>query len=265
MICVEQTHLIFRTSIGRQKPESIRNRQTPCPFCDRSQLAEILEEQGSILWVKNKYPVLQDSFQTVIIESAQCDGELSIYPKDHLYRLIRFGVERWLEWEESGRFRSVIFFKNHGPLSGGTIAHPHMQIIGLYHLDAYREIKEDDFDGLVIHDSSQAFFNVSTKPRAGFTEFNILLDDLAHLDRMADYIQIAAHYVLHHFPYPCRSYNLFFYRWGQGIAAKLIPRFVTSPLYIGYAIPQVPDDLEETVNRIRRFYFQAEKKWGAAF
>lgn len=252
---LEQTHLVFRTAVGRKKPESIRNKQTPCPFCDRSQLEEIIEEQGSIIWVKNKYPVLQDSFQTVIIESDQCDGDLSLYQKDHLYRLIRFGVERWLRFEDSGRFRSVIFFKNHGPLSGGSIAHPHMQIIGLTHINAYRDIREDHFDGLLIHNSSHTSFTLSTKPRAGFTEFNILLDHLDHIDRMADYIQVAAHYVLNRFPYPCQSYNLFFYHVGSKIAVKLIPRFVTSPLYIGYSIPQVPDDLEVTVKQVQRYYF----------
>lgn len=255
MIGLEQTHLVFRTAIGRQKPNSIVNKKTPCPFCDRDQLEDIIEEQGSIIWLKNKYPVLQDSFQTVIIESDQCDGEISKYSKEHLYRLIQFGVQRWIRFEESGRFRSAIFFKNHGPLSGGSIAHPHMQIVGLTHINAYRDIREDHFDGLLIHSSKYTSFNLSTKPRAGFIEFNILLDDLDDINQMADYIQIAAHYILNRLPYSCQSYNLFFYRIGTKIAVKLIPRFITSPLYIGYSIAQVPDDLEVMVKKVQQYYF----------
>src|SRR5690554_5579587 len=117
--------LQFNTQIGHQKPESIINKDTKCPFCDRENLKDILEERWPFLLIKNKYPVLQDTFQTVLIETIGCQGDLSNYPKNHLYPLISFGIEKWLEMENSGDFKSVIFFKNHGPKSGGSIFHPH--------------------------------------------------------------------------------------------------------------------------------------------
>ncbi|WP_019122539.1 DUF4931 domain-containing protein [Brevibacillus massiliensis] len=249
------THLLFDTRIGSQKPESIRNRDTKCPFCDRTQLDEILAERGPILLVKNKYPVLRDSFQTVLIETDECESELSIYKKEHLHKLIRFGVDKWLEMDRSGQYASVLFFKNHGPYSGGTIRHPHMQIVGLKHIDYRKQLDSSQFEGLVIDRRPGVEFNLSTKPRVGFFEFNVILSQLDRLDQMADYIQTAAHYALTDFHKNCNSYNLFFYQFEGQIVAKVVPRFITSPLFIGFAIPQVATRGEEVVAEIRSKYY----------
>ncbi|WP_429877890.1 DUF4931 domain-containing protein [Fictibacillus sp. NRS-1165] len=32
----------------------------------------------------------------------------------------------WKKSIQSGHYQFVIFFKNHGPYSGGTLRHPHM-------------------------------------------------------------------------------------------------------------------------------------------
>ena len=56
-------HIEFNLSIGKQKPESIINTTTKCPFCDRENLEGIIAADGSILLVKNKYPVLEDTVQ----------------------------------------------------------------------------------------------------------------------------------------------------------------------------------------------------------
>ncbi|MCL6452338.1 MAG: DUF4931 domain-containing protein [Alicyclobacillus sp.] len=250
------THLRFISRIGSQKPESIINRQTVCPFCDRAQLDEIIDEDGTILLVKNKYPVLEDAYQTVVIETNDCDGELSVYDRSHLHRLFRFGFRHWLEMQASARYASVLFFKNHGPLSGGTIHHPHMQIVGLNRVDYRTTLQTLYFEGIPVTRTASAALNVSTQPRVGFFEFNVLLDHLAELDTMADYVQAAVHYTLNHLSRSCNSYNLFFYELPDGrFACKVTPRFVTSPLYIGYAIPQVSDRVEEVAADLQRRYF----------
>lgn len=248
------THLHFDSFLGRQKPESIVNRTTRCPFCNRSDLEEVLAEEGSIVLVKNKYPTLQHTLQTVLIETDDCDSELSLYPKEHLHNLIRFGVEQWLAMESTGEYASVIFYKNHGPLSGGTIHHPHMQIVGLKQIDYRTNVTDQQFDGIVIDQQDGVEFNVSTTPRIGFFEFNIKLASLEHLDRMADYIQIAAHYTLNHFHKNCTSYNLFFYQVNGLICAKVVPRFATSPLFVGYSIPQVSNRLQDVAGEIKQKY-----------
>lgn len=247
-------HLRFNTHIGREKPYTIDNREAECPFCDRSRLAGILDDQGDILYLVNKYPVLEDTFQTVIIETAHCESELSTYPREHLHRVMRFGVAKWLEMARDPRFASAVFYKNHGPHSGGSLRHPHMQIVGLHQVDYRQNVLAQDFEGLAIAPGDGVEFNLSTHPRVGFTEFNVILRDPAEIDRMADYVQVAAHYTLNGFNQYCSSYNLFFYELEGAIAAKLIPRFVMGPLYVGFSIPQVTNRLEEIVEAVRDRY-----------
>lgn len=251
---VHHTHLRFNSGLSRTKPESIRNREAACPFCDTENLTDILGRQGQILWLKNKYPVLEDTYPTVLIETDQCDGELSTYPKEHLHALFRFGIEKWLEMEASGEFASVMFFKNHGPLSGGSIRHEHMQIIGLHQFDYLQHIDQRDFEGILIDRQSKVECTLSTYPRVGFYEFNVVLAEHEQLHAFADYVQMFVHYILHHFNTKFSSYNLFFYRLQERILVKVVPRFVTSPLYVGYAIPQVPNNLAEIVREIQSKY-----------
>lgn len=247
-------HLRYNAQIGRHKPENIVDREAACPFCDRAQLVDILAADSPLILLKNKYPVLEDAYQTVIIETEECETELSLYSKEHLYRVIRFGIHHWQQLIQSGEFESVVYFKNHGPNSGGTLRHPHSQIVGLHHLDYRRAVEPQHFTGIVIDRQDGIEFNVSTLPRMGFSEFNVVLDDWSQLDRLADYVQMAAHYVLHHFHARCNSYNLFFYEHGDGVAAKLIPRFVVSPLFVGFSIPQVTDRVEEIARAVRDRY-----------
>lgn len=250
-----QTHLHFNVHIGRKKPESVVNREATCPFCDRASLTDVLDERGSMMWLMNKYPVLQDTFQTVLIESDDCEGDWSVYSREHARELLSFGVEKWLDMERSGEFQSVLFFKNHGPYSGGSIRHPHMQIVGLNQYDYRGQIKESDFVGIVIDRDAGVECTLSTHPRAGFFEYNVILSDWDRLPKMADYLQILAHWILNHVNRRCQSYNFFFYRWEEKIVAKVVPRFVTSPLYVGYSIPQVANNLDEVVREIKRLYF----------
>ncbi|WP_425388155.1 DUF4931 domain-containing protein [Alicyclobacillus ferrooxydans] len=209
---MSQTHLRFISHVGANKPENIVNRHVECPFCDRSQLTDILDEDGPILLIMNKYPVLEDAYQTVLVETDDCEGELSQYPKAHLYRLMRFGLKHWARLRESGDFASVLFFKNHGPYSGGTQRHPHMQIVGLKDVDYHDMLDTSYTDGLTVATRGGATLNVSTQPRVGFFEFNVLFNNPDEdLEPMADFIQAATHYTLNHFHHLCRSYNLFFY------------------------------------------------------
>jgi len=257
---VRKNYLIFDSNIGKNKPENIVNKDAMCPFCCREQLTGILASDGPILLIKNKYPVLMDTFQTVLIETYECNAELSTYPKEHLYRVIGFGVKKWQEMIQSGKFTSVIFYKNYGPYSGGTIRHPHMQIVGLKDVDYTNNMSIDSFHGFVIDQQKGAQLNLAQKPKNGFFEFNVTLDSLKSLHQMADYIQIVIHYLLHHFHKNCKSYNLFFYQMKGRIWAKVVPRFITSPLFIGYSLPQVSSRAGEVVKEIQNIYFHEKQK-----
>ena len=248
-------HLIFDSNIGRFKPESIVNTEAKCPFCYRESLEGIIAQDGPILLLKNKYPVLRDTFQTVIIETEDCNSELSLYPKEHLHKVIQFGIEKWQEMIQSKEFSSVLFFKNHGPSSGGTIRHPHMQIVGLKNIDYSNRISLKSLSGTVIHQDEGVELNLSQEPKIGFCEFNVRLSNLDSVHRMADYIQVIAHYLLNHFHKNCTSYNIFFYYLEGQISAKIMPRFVTSPVFIGYSIPQVSSRGDEVIKEIQEIYF----------
>jgi galactose-1-phosphate uridylyltransferase len=250
-----EKHLFFDALIGEKKIKGLLDGEQQCPFCNKECLKEILAQQGPIILVKNKYPVLRDTFQTVLIETENCTSELSRYPKKHLYAVIRFGVEKWFDLIQSDQYKSVIFFKNHGPYSGGTISHPHMQIIGLNKIDYHEHVSEDDFWGETIHKQPGVELNLSTRPRMGFFEFNVILSKKEKIDRMADYIQASVHYLLNRFSKFCNSYNLFFYLMNGDIMVKVIPRFITSPLYIGYSIPQISSRFDQVIEDIRKNYF----------
>lgn len=252
---MEIKHLGFNVTIGQKKPENIINTEAKCPFCDRAQLTDILDRSGELLLIKNKYHVLENSLQTVLIETTNCHAELSEYPKEHLHQLIRFGVTHWLSMIASKKYSSVLFFKNHGPLSGGTIRHPHMQIIGLKTIDYHTMFDPKEFCGIPIDQKDGVELNISTFPRIGFSEFNVTVSDNGKIDQMADYLQIAVHYLLNRFNHRCNSYNIFFYLIDGLIRVKIMPRFATSPLYIGYNIHLIPNNLEKVVTELQNNYF----------
>lgn len=248
------THLIFDTALGGTKPMTLLDNELSCPFCCRDQLTGIIAEDGPIILLSNKYPVLEDTCQTVLIETDDCNSELSLYPRRHLHKVIRFGIDKWQEMIASREFASVLFFKNHGPYSGGTIRHPHMQIVGLRNVDYTVNIPPASLEGRLISRRHGVELTLADRPLIGFAEFNVRLTNLEHIDTLADYLQIAAHYVLNHYNKRCNSYNIFFYQLDGQITAKLMPRFVTSPLYVGYVIPQISSRLDEIAEDIRRIY-----------
>ncbi|GGH78235.1 ATP adenylyltransferase/5',5'''-P-1,P-4-tetraphosphate phosphorylase II [Pullulanibacillus pueri] len=256
---VEQI-LQFNPMIAKDKPNSI-HRNSLCPFCDIEQLDEILDKRDSIILVKNKYPVVSDTFPTVLIETDICNSDFSNYDLPHLYKLMTFAFEKWLEMEKSGAYQSVLFFKNHGPLSGGSIRHPHMQIIGMDSVDYRENLKEEYFIGTEINKTDGVEVNLSTHPMIGFTEFNIIFDDLEVLDEAARSIQSMCHYIVNRFNGgSCQSYNLFFYHWLNKFFVKIVPRYVTTPLYVGYGLRQTYTDTSGMIKDLQERYFYSYKE-----
>lgn len=244
--------LHFNTGIARKKPNSVHLNHE-CPFCAREKLTNILSVEEPIMLLENKYPVIQDSYPLLIIETDQCESDLAEYSEAHLQKVIRFGLQHWLEMEKDPSYKSVIFYKNHGPLSGGTIRHPHMQIIGLKNAD-YREVLKDAyFEGVAIETSSHVDLNISTEPMIGFSEFNIIMHDLDGAARFAKSIQQTVQFLYHYFKRQDISYNLFFYHWKDQIIAKIVPRFPTSPLFVGYRLRQVSNNIEGMVDQYKNF------------
>ena len=59
----------------------------------------------------NKYPVLDKTWPTVIIETETDEGEFSTLPADQAARILQFGLDKWRETRERKEFKSVLFFK----------------------------------------------------------------------------------------------------------------------------------------------------------
>lgn len=97
--------------------------------------------------------------------------------------------------------------------------------------------------------------NLSTKPRVGFTEVNVIMQGLNDIDTLAEFVQIGVDYIMNHFSVNCSSYNLFFYLIEGNIHVKIMPRFATSPLFIGYNIELVPNNLQGIAKHIKQLYF----------
>lgn len=239
----------FNMSLAYTKPESIRNRQTACPFCDRPNLTDIYETRGSMIWLKNKYPVLENTLQTLIIESDSCDSDFSTYSLAHAEEYLRFGLEKWQTLLEQKDFASVLFFRNYGPMSGGSIHHPHSQIVGLYDYDYHVHIKKENCLGQLIHKEEGLEVNLSLQPISGFFEYNLILSQDVSLSSCSRYMQSISRFLLQGQQHKGGSYNIFYYQFPQdsSIYIKLLPRYVTNPIFMGYLIPQRPDESYRTL------------------
>ena len=256
---MSQTHpandkelLVYQQSIGNQKPFTVREHGPvfACPFCDHSQLPPIIKQDGDILLVPNKYPILRNTDPYVLIETSICDSELSLYSQDHLVRVFSMAFDLWHTMLTNPAFRSVLFMKNHGPFSGGSIRHPHMQLIGLHDVDALAHIQLEDFLGPIIEEESGVQLTVSSSPRVGFVELNVILRETgsAAFPVFCMLIQKAVRYILRHFHDGLiDSYNLFFYYIDETTYCKIMPRSATTPIFVGYSIAQVVDDLASIV------------------
>ena len=232
------TPIIFNLSIGGKKPHS--STQKICPFCHPETLTNILDKKDDIIWLMNKFPVFEGTYPTVIVETSDHNAELTTYSKEKLHEVISFGLERWEKVERDKRFKSVLYFRNYGPGSGGSQRHPHSQIIGLDTYDYKDNIDRENFLGPIVHEDKDCYATVSDYPISGMGEMNVTLKKDASPEKFADTIQTLARYVLNDFPLPCTSYNIFFYHF-KHIRAKIFPRYTASPLYMGYHITHVMD------------------------
>ncbi len=245
----------FNTDIGATKPENLVHAEAKCPFCDVEHLTDIIETDGDIIFLKNKYNVIEGADQFVLIEGSYCLSDMPAYPKEKMRRVIKMGVRQWQKLLASGRYEEVLFFKNYGLMSGGTIRHPHMQLVGFPKLNSELLFDEAELRGVVIAQSGGVELNISNCPRVGFGELNVVVEAGGSLDAAADFLQIAVHYAMNHFNKKIQSYNIFFYHRGEKIFAKVMPRYATSPYFVGYNIHFLPNNIERIAKEIQEKYF----------
>lgn len=247
--------LEYNLDIGKTKPDTVHRDERYCPFCDVANLKNIMERRESMIWLENAYPVLRDAWQTLIIETDDCDGDFSTYDADYAVSLIRFGLEKWQQVKDMGTFQSVLFYRNHGYMSGGTIHHPHSQIVGLKKYDYHEDIHRYHLEGTPILQEAGIEINLSLRPIIGFYEVNLILTDKNRLPAFVGYMQKTASYFMNCFIRHNDSYNIFFYDFPNDdtLYVKIIPRFLTNPLFVGYMIPQIanPAHRQLFIERLR--------------
>lgn len=245
----------FNTDIGKTKPENMVHVETACPFCDVAHLTNILDVDDDIIFLRNKYNVIEGADQFVLIEGRECKSDMPAYSPEKMRRVIRMGIKHWKNLLACGKYEEVLFFKNYGLMSGGTIRHPHMQLVGFPHLKSELLFDEAELRGIVIAERDGVEFNISDCPRVGFGELNVVVERGGSIDTLADFLQIAAHYVTNFFNKNSMSYNIFFYRRAEKIFAKVMPRYATSPYFVGYNIHFLPNNIERIAAEVRRHYF----------
>lgn len=86
---------------------------------------------------------------------------------------MRFALDCWQQMIDSRQYRSVLMYKNKGPLSGGSLVHPHMQIVGLEQEDGYASLTSANFEGINVWQQGRIAANISTEPIMGFFEVNV--------------------------------------------------------------------------------------------
>ena len=249
----------FNTDIGKTKPENIVHTENACPFCDVEHLTNILDTDGDIIFLRNKYPVIESADLFVLIEGKDCDIDMPKYSREHMRRVIRMGIKHWHELLNCGKYEEVLFFKNFGPMSGGTIKHPHMQIVGFPRLKSDLLFEVEELRGLVIAKENGVELNVSNCPRVGFGELNVVVESGGDIDTLADFLQIGIHYLMNFFRKNLSSYNIFFYRRAGIIYAKMMPRFATSPYFVGYNVHFLPRNIPQIAEEVHKIYFQDKR------
>lgn len=244
----------FNTDIGKTKPETVRV-ETACPFCDVEHLTGILDVDGDIIFLRNKYNVIEGADQFVLIEGRECNTDMPAYSPEKMRRVIGMGIKQWKNLLACGKYQEVLFFKNYGLMSGGTIRHPHMQLVGFPRLKSELLFDEAELLGIIIAEFDGVQLNISNCPRVGFGELNVVVERGGSLDALADFLQVAVHYVTNFFSKKITSYNIFFYRRAEKIFAKVMPRYATSPYFVGYNIHFLPNNIGRIAEEIRNYYF----------
>lgn len=258
----ENAPLVFLNKVARGKPENVRHTDGYCPFCDREHLENILRKDGDCIWLVNKYRTLEDTMQTVLIESTDHEGDPSNYTIEENRHVFRFALSCWGEMLHSQRYASVLMYKNFGPNSGGSLRHPHFQLVGLNHKDGYEHVPANVFEGLEVLREGRRQVTISTHPVMGFVEINLMVPEVEGPEEatasdaswLADATRQTTRYLLGDYHgHGCTSYNLFFYRSAgeEGrtrVICKVVPRWITSPYYVGYRLAQV--DCTETLEAV---------------
>jgi UDPglucose--hexose-1-phosphate uridylyltransferase len=121
-----------------------------CPFCPCHEHETPPEtwrwpSESDLPWqqrmVPNRFPVVATGltspaggYHEVLIESARHNDHWLSLSEDVLARVFQAITDRLLSWKIDPAIKCFQVFKNVGRLAGASLAHPHLQVMALYHL-----------------------------------------------------------------------------------------------------------------------------------
>lgn len=139
-----------------EKDKSVRPEYSPtCPFCPHNE-AQSPEEtfrigdekKWDIRVIPNKFPALSPSetlarkddglfhaitgygIHEVIIENPRHNAIIPLMTDEEVQNIIRAYKNRYVYIRDNEAIKAVILFKNHGPMAGTSLEHPHSQVVG---------------------------------------------------------------------------------------------------------------------------------------
>lgn len=239
--------IALNTDTHHQKPDTYRS-NSPCPFCNKAGLRaekRIVQEKEGMVLIRNKYPVLENTDPYVIVETDNCDTQFHNTTKEKALHLFEFSFAAYKNMRRA-EYQDVLFFKNFGPFSSGTIQHAHMQMIGLY------DNKLSPFDmrhtiGEVIAEQNGTRLILSTLPMNEGYEWYVVGKDI---ETLATFSQLTSSFIVDNFP--TKSYN-FTFHYDDLYVIRITPCMRHTPLFLGYRLSQVPSDISEMCRRIRSY------------
>lgn len=247
-----------------KKPNTVKDKSVTCPFCE-NQINQIIEEglmlnnRGHMFWAKNKFPTLQNTYQTLIVETTKCGESLSTYSLDYAKELFQFIFECRNQLLKSGKYKEVLFFKNHGLFSDSSISHSHCQLIGLMDQSYdYRAI-EESIKGPIIHKTEELFVSISQVPRAEFFEFNVVWSKDSVHQGYVHWVQEIIKYLQVFKNGRFDSYNLVFHETNDQNIMKIVPRKASSIYFIGFGMKQSPLEVSELANEFKEYLKENNK------
>ncbi|MFP3727131.1 DUF4931 domain-containing protein [Priestia filamentosa] len=254
----EKNSIKLNTARGRNKPNTVVNKNVTCPFCTDTKPLIIqdklmLEDRGKMFWIENKFPLLEEAYQTLIVETDKCGESFATYSLEYAKELFSFIFECRDKMLETKGFKEVILFKNHGHYSDSSISHSHSQLVGLKeNTYDYKEI-EDSMTGPLVYKDNNVRVTVSKVPRAEFFEFNVIWKRQNQTQDYVKWVQTLIQYLSVFKKGRFTSYNLVFHETDEECMIKVIPRKPNSVYYIGFGIRQTPRDTEQIANEIKKF------------
>lgn len=246
----------LKMSISSSKPTTINNDSIVCPFCSVDELrneGRLLNQNGQMLWLDNKYPMLEKTKQTLIIETNNCIDNLSSYSEEYAKELFDFAFKTRNHMMENKDFKDVLFFKNQGAKADGSVHHAHMQLVGLYNHASNSPKIEETLTGAIVYQGHNVKVTVSDNPMGEKYEFNVIWKTKNHNFEYVKWVQQVIRYFTVFKGGRFSDYNFYYYEKNNVSALKIVPRGAVSIYFLGFGLKQVPDDIHQVAEELIKF------------